>query len=116
MLNREQLKQLRREIVLDSLYYDDYENSFGINKYNVYYFFEGYAEYLYELMKEEIKDFDGDYHGHLAEYDTSDNLESYYYMYDGDPLPIKREHQGLNHQPLHQVQVRRVGETLERLL
>ena len=44
MLSMKQLKQLRNEIVLNSLYLSDYQNSLGVNPRNVYNFFEGYLD------------------------------------------------------------------------
>ena len=43
-LTKEQLWKLRKEIVLGSLYIDDYKNSFGINPENVCDFFNSFIE------------------------------------------------------------------------
>lgn len=75
-LSGEQLWQLRREIVLDSCYFHDYENSLGIDSHYVCAFFDGYSEYLSELMNEdEIPD--NEKLDKLYLYDTIDNLENY---------------------------------------
>ena len=50
--SKEDLKQLRSEVVLNSIWYSDYTNSFGIKEKSVAYFFEGYNEYLCELAEE----------------------------------------------------------------
>lgn len=77
------LEQLRKEIVLGSLFTNDYKNTFGINPNAVQDFFDGYLEYLAELMKE-----DGVIDGDYEKYDTTDNLLAWYYMFDEDPLPL----------------------------
>lgn len=75
-LSGKQLWQLRSEIVLDSYYLHDYENSLGIDSHYVCAFFEGYSEYLSELMDEDgIPDNEKLDKVHL--YDTIDNLENY---------------------------------------
>lgn len=50
-LNQKQLMQLRKEIVLNSLFIKDYVNSFNINPKECCTFFEGYVEYLEELAE-----------------------------------------------------------------
>ena len=45
MLTYEQLKQLREEITLNSLYVRDYKNSFGIDPSKVCDFFYGWLDY-----------------------------------------------------------------------
>lgn len=85
MLNREQLKQLRKEIVLNSLYISDYENSFDIDANDVCMFFDGYVEELHyimidELGEEKVKELNNDeYFNELFKRDTTDNLCNYYY-------------------------------------
>ena len=78
-LTKENLWKLRKEIVLNSLYLSDYENSFGIDKEDLFYFFEGYLEDLGYLMEENIENyFDEMFFDYLGEYDTEDNLYKYY--------------------------------------
>lgn len=43
-LNTTQLITLRKQIVLNSLYYSDYENDFDIDPHEVCDFFDGYLE------------------------------------------------------------------------
>ena len=52
-LEREDLAQLRKEIVLNSYYIGDYENSFGFNAKDISYFFDGYMDYITELCEED---------------------------------------------------------------
>lgn len=75
-LSREQLQQLRSEIVLDSCYFRDYENSLGIDTHYVSAFFDGYSEYLSELMNEDGIP-DNERLDKLHFYDTIDNLINY---------------------------------------
>ena len=83
-LTKENLWKLRKEIVLNSLYLSDYENSFGIDEEDLLYFFEGYLEDLGYLMEENIENyFDEMFFDYLGEYDTEDNLYSYYLDIEG---------------------------------
>ncbi len=85
MLTKNQLLQLRKEIVLNSLYYSDYKNSFGIDEHIVCNFFDSYIEYLQELEKENNEDLSID--DFFNKYDTHENLIDYYfYMFEDDPL------------------------------
>ena len=80
-MNDEELNQLRNEIVLNSLYLSDYINSFGIDAERTCDFFDGYSEYISELMVEDgisESGFDDNYWKHLKEYDTIETLSEYY--------------------------------------
>ena len=77
----EQLKQLRSEIVLGSLYTSDYKNSLNIDIREVQDFFDGYVEYLWEIAEENGS-------SDIDEYDTQENLESWYNCFDEEPLRI----------------------------
>lgn len=82
MLTKKQLKQLRNEITLNSLYLNDYNNSLFIKEKTACNFFEGYIEYLYEIANNETLDvFDL-----IDKYDNVDNLYNYYIGFDDDPL------------------------------
>lgn len=50
-LTKNQLWELRQEIVLNSLYLRDYYNSFGIDCNEVCGFFNGYVENLYDMSE-----------------------------------------------------------------
>ena len=55
-LTAKELRSLRREIALNSLYLGDYSNSLGIDEKEAFDFFEGYVGYLLELAgKDGIK-------------------------------------------------------------
>jgi hypothetical protein len=71
------LWKLRQEIVLNSLYYKDYENSFGYDSHDVCDFFDGYLEDLGNQMKADGIS-DNDFFKHLPEYDTPQNLWNWY--------------------------------------
>ena len=85
-MSKRNLWALRTEITLGSLYTSDYENSFQILPIIVQNFFDGYIEYLWELAEENNKK-DMDFEDLVENYDNADNLESWYYCFDEDPLP-----------------------------
>jgi antibiotic biosynthesis monooxygenase (ABM) superfamily enzyme len=90
MLTREQLKDLRGQICLCSLYLSDFKNDMNIDTCKVSDFFDGYADYLEELMQEEHgKGYN--YFSLLNRYDTLDNLEGWYNCFEEDPLLINEE-------------------------
>jgi hypothetical protein len=81
-LTSAELAELRSEIVLNSLFISDYDNSFGYDQNHICTFFEGYVSYLEELAEEDgytewdniFKMFDI--------YDTEDNLYSWFMCSD----------------------------------
>ena len=77
MLTKNELWQLRKEIILDSMYYSDYENTKNIDSSIILDFFDGYTSYLYELM---LTDgfADKDFYNYLSSYDNKNNLYDYY--------------------------------------
>ena len=92
MLTKVELKKLRSQITLGSLYVSDYHNSLRIDEHKVCNFFDGYLSYLDELIKEDYPNAkDNDWYGLLADYDTIDNLWDWYYCFEDDPLPRYRE-------------------------
>lgn len=80
-LTREDLAKLRGEIVLNSLYISDYENSFGFSAKSVNLFFDSYVSFLDELA-EENGDIIEDTFEFFNKYDTIDNLENWYGCYE----------------------------------
>ena len=72
-LTTKQLENLRKDIPLCSLYVDDYENRYNIDPKQVCMFFDGYADYLGEIMVENNIDCDA-FFENLEEFDTIDNL------------------------------------------
>ena len=76
-LGKTQLKNLRSDIVLNSLYISDYENRYDIDPNAVCDFFDGFMDYIGELCNE---DHPGDFENHIWDYDTPENLWEYYCM------------------------------------
>lgn len=79
-LKKEGLWELRQQIVLGSIFTDDYKNSFGFAPKSVQDFFDGYVEYLEELIKEDRNK--TDYVFRLEKYDNADNLIDYFWTND----------------------------------
>lgn len=83
---REKLEKLRGEIVLNSLFTSDFENSFDIDASVVQDFFDGYLEFLAELSEEDYEngliseDISklSDQSEFLERYDNIDTLENWY--------------------------------------
>lgn len=76
-----QLKQLRSEIVLCSLYMKDYENSF-MTREEAFNIFDGYADYLEDLMIDNVYNFnDSMFFDYLDRFDNTDTLKDYYKDY-----------------------------------
>lgn len=78
-LTFEQVKQLRREIVLNSLFTSDFKNSFDIDPHEVQDYFDGYSEYLGELIKEKHPNVnDDDWWKELERLDNNETLEQWF--------------------------------------
>lgn len=76
-LTSAELWQLRNEIMLNSLFVADYTNSFGFNARDVSDFFDGYVEYIYEMMNEDKATDD-----QFREYDNEYNLYNWFLCSD----------------------------------
>ena len=70
---KEQLHKLRCDILLNSLFLNDYENSFEIDKYLIEDFFNGYVDNLAEIAEE-----NGKANEDYIDFDTTDNLYEWY--------------------------------------
>ena len=83
-LNKEELWQLRQQVVVGSLYIADYTNNFNIDEKDVCNFFEGYESFIDELIKESgfVSSNDNDYFDEFRKYDTLDTLERWYNCFD----------------------------------
>lgn len=82
MLTKKQLKQLRNEICLNSLYLKDYENSLYIKEKTVCNFFDSFLEYIYNEY-----DVTGlDFNDVMDKYDNIETLYNYYLLFEDDPL------------------------------
>ena len=77
-LGKTQLKRLRSDIILNSLFIDDYKNRYEIDPHIVCDFFDGYMSYLGELEQEkygkELEDIEDFY----KEFDNIENLWDWY--------------------------------------
>ena len=92
---REDLAQLRKEVVLNSMYYHDYNNSFGIECHSASLFFDSYLSFISELAEEDGYKWDYAEPGStyykagnhtwrefLDRYDTTDNLYEWWCCYE----------------------------------
>lgn len=88
-LTKEQLWKLRQEIVLGSLYLDDYKNSFGIDPQAACNFFDSFIE-------DAQQDDEGNYNERKTEeFDNPDDLYNYYLTCE-NPFGELKESQKLN--------------------
>ena len=94
-MTRQELQQLRNEITLNSLFTDDYNNSFNIDPRQVQDFFDSYlenCEYIPNDNGDLLCDLvgtisDNDYYNTLfAIANNMDYLWEFYCSYDEDPL------------------------------
>lgn len=89
MLTKAELQQLRNQIVLNSLYINDYENDMGFDPKDVCSFFEGYVDYLSEGISDRGIKNPNDYIDALLAHDTIDNLYNWYLCFTTEPLVKK---------------------------
>lgn len=85
--NEKNLWALRKEISLCSLFVSDYRNTFDVDRHVCYDFFDGYSDYLQELMEENGIP-DERYFDELENYDTPENLYDWYCCFEEEPLPV----------------------------
>lgn len=76
--NKEKLWKLRREILLGSLCYDDYENSFGIPIRVCFNFFDGFIEWCF-IVESEYENGLNKFEDIYNKYDNADELWDYFY-------------------------------------
>lgn len=77
MLTKKQIKDLRKQIVLNSLFLDDYSNTLFIKNITACAFFDSYIDYLYEIASENGVN-NIDVLSVIQLYDTIDRLYDYY--------------------------------------
>lgn len=79
-LSKRKILKLRKEIVLNSMYMEDYENSLKLDPEEVYYYFDGYFDFLYENTPKRGSDAER----LLAAFDSDskENLLAYHATYD----------------------------------
>ena len=77
---KNKLWNIRNDVVLNSIYYSDYENRYGYDVRIICHFFDSYLEYLEERMYEDIPNYkDDEFLKYLPKYDTKNNLWTFYY-------------------------------------
>jgi len=74
-LSIEQLWALRQEVVLNSLYISDYNNSFGIDPRSACDLFDGYCSFLWELAEDAG-------HGDWDDQDSPEHLYQYVHLFE----------------------------------
>ena len=72
------LWKLRKEIVLGSMYYSDYENSFGIPEKACCDFFDGFVEWCF-IIESEKENGLTEYEDIYKKYDNAVELWDYFY-------------------------------------
>lgn len=73
-----QMWKLRKQIVLNSLYFSDYVNTFGLDPKEVYDFFEGWLDFLADEMMEDHPDYkDEQFWDYIDDYDKYTYLKLY---------------------------------------
>lgn len=91
-MTKQMLWRLRQEISLNSMYYSDYRNSLSIDEHAVCDFFDGYLEFLSEIMQEQIPAYDdAEFFDWLPVYDNVENLWNWYGCFEEDPLLLDTE-------------------------
>ena len=88
-LTKNQLWELREEIVLNSLFISDYKNTFGFTPESVCEFFFGYVDYIDEIAQEQTDD-ENELFELSIELDNPDNLYAWYRCFDSDPFDEKK--------------------------
>lgn len=90
-LTKEEIGKLRKEIVLNSLYTKDYENSFGIDPHKVQDFFDSFVEYICQDVIEGFEDDEKTsvLDAEFKKYDNAEEIYDYYaYVFDTPPFTI----------------------------
>ena len=90
-ITEKQLIELRSQIVLGSLFIADYKNDFGINENIVCDFFEGYLNFLDEVIYEEEENQDLDFWAAVQKYDNNENLIEWFNCFVACHLYIEEE-------------------------
>ncbi len=89
MWTKERLWNLRQEIKLGSLFIADYRNSFGVAPHKVCDFFDGFLEFVGEVMQVDYSSYDdAAFWELLPDYDTPEYLLDWYSCFEEDPLPV----------------------------
>lgn len=80
---KDDLWQLRKEVLIGSIFYDDYNNSLGIDCHSASDFFDGWLDFVREDMKEDIEDYDErKFFKYLKDYDNAESLERWFLCFE----------------------------------
>lgn len=92
---REDLEKFRKDVCLNSMFYSDFRNSFGIDEHSASLFFDSYFDFICELSAEDgfkwdyaepgstyYKEGNHTFKEFLDKYDTTDNLEDWHGCYE----------------------------------
>ncbi len=80
---REDLAEFRKQIVLNSLFVSDYQNSLGISSDSACLFFDSFMSFIEDLAEEDgFKLTDKNWKEFFEKYDTLDNLEDWHGCYE----------------------------------
>ena len=80
---KSKLWNIRKDIILNSIYFDDYKNRYGYDTRMICNFFDGFLEYIEELMIENKQNIHPSYfYDLLPLYDNKETLWNWYCCYD----------------------------------
>ena len=86
-LTLEEVKALRRQVILGSAFTRDYKNSLGVKPKSACTFFNSYCDFLEEVAMSDGFRLDGTNCGEfLDKYDTEENLQTWWESYQEAPL------------------------------
>ena len=86
-LTNEVILDLRKQIVLNSIYLRDYENDYNFDPKEVITFFDGYLDYIGEIMEEDGIS-DEEFWERLPDYDNEKYLLGWYDCFDENPFNV----------------------------
>ena len=86
-LTTEVILDLRKQIVLNSIYLRDYENDYNFDPKEVITFFDGYLDYIGEIMEEDGIS-DEEFWERLPDYDNEKYLLGWYDCFDENPFNV----------------------------
>lgn len=81
-LTQRKLWNLRKQVVVNSIYICDYQNNKGFSADSMCSFFEGYYDFLWELAEEDNNGKELTHDKVMGNYDNSENLWRWYCCFD----------------------------------
>ena len=86
-LTLEEVFDLRKQIVLNSLYISDYKNNLGVDQSEACDFFDGFMDYIQEIAEEDgFPLTENTYDVFFGRYDNEENLENWWHCFEDCPL------------------------------